>query len=233
MDRVAVYAGTRNVYRNMITAAKSLTRHTRMDRVWFLIEDGKIPDEMGPLPDVVRVKDMSGQAWFPEGPNTRKRWSYMSLLRLALPEILPEEDRVLWMDIDTIVEDDITELFETDLEGCCFGMAEEPIRSRRPFRYYNAGVMLMDLRKLRDGTYLKLIDCVNRREMDFPDQDVINLMCQTQIKEISPYYNSNKWIVDVIGAAVTHFAADRNYEMRDLWKKYDRMEWRVKDAGKD
>ena len=227
MRKVVVYAGTRNVYHNMTVAAKSLLMHTRIDRVWFLIEDDVFPED---VPDVIRCKNMSGQPWFPDGPNTRKRWSYMSLLRLVLPEILPEEDRVLWMDIDTIVEDDITELFETDLEGCYVGMAEEPIRSKRPFHYYNAGVMLMDLAKLRDGKYLELIDYVNRREMDFPDQDVINLRCQTQIKEISPYYNSNKWIVEVIGAAVTHFAADRNYETRELWQKYDRMEWRVKDG---
>ena len=227
MRKVVVYSGTRNVYHNMAVAAKSLLRHTQIDRVWFLIEDNDFPEE---LPGVIRCRNMSGQKWFPEGPNTRKRWSYMSLLRLALPEILPEENRVLWMDIDTIVQDDITELFETDLEGCYFGMAEEPIRSKRPFHYYNAGVLLMDLEKLRDGTYLKLIDYVNRQEMDFPDQDVINLICQTQIKGISPYYNSNKWIVEVSNPAVVHFAADRFYETRDLWKQYDRMEWRVIDG---
>ena len=224
MRKVVVYAGTRNVYHSMAVAAKSLLHHTPVDWVWFLIEDETFPE---PLPDVIRTMDVSGQTWFPDGPNTRKRWSYMSLMRLALPEILPEEDRVLWMDIDTIVEDDITELFETDMDDSYFGMAEEPMRSKRPFRYYNAGVMLMDLAKLRDGKYLDLIDYVNRREMDFPDQDVINLLCQTQIKEISPYYNSNKWIVEIVDPAVTHFAADRNYEARDLWQKYDRMEWRV------
>ena len=39
MDRVAVYMGTRNVYRQMAAACKSLLYHTRVDRVWFLIED--------------------------------------------------------------------------------------------------------------------------------------------------------------------------------------------------
>lgn len=230
MDRVAVYAGTRNVYRNMITAAKSLTRHTRMDRVWFLIEDGKIPDEMGQLPDVVRVKDMSGQAWFPEGPNTRKRWSYMALLRLALPEILPEEHRVLWLDVDTIVNRDIGELFGTDLGGCYIAAAEELIRSKPPFVYFNAGVMLMDLDALRDGKYMELIRLVNGTELTFPDQDAVNLLMQTRIKKISATYNSNIWIEEVPDPAVTHYAADRHYWIRDGWKEAERQEWRVKDA---
>ena len=129
MKRVVVYAGTRNLYRNMTTAVKSLLSHTHIDRVWFLIEDDEFPEE---LPAVIQCKNMSGQQWFPDGPNTRKRWSYMSLLRLALHEILPEEDRVLWLDIDTIVNTDITDLMKTDLDGCYVAAVEEP--RRRPTR---------------------------------------------------------------------------------------------------
>ena len=230
MRKVAVYAGTRNVYHNMAVAAKSLLCHTQMDRVWFLIEDDEFQEE---LPAVIKTKNMSGQQWFPEGPNTRKRWSYMSLLRLALHEILPEEDRVLWLDIDTIVNADITDLFETELDGCYVAAAEEPIRSKDPFLYFNAGVMILDLKKLRDGMADLLIRYVNRVDMRFPDQDVINLLCQGRIKPISPYWNSNKWIVEVSDPGITHFAADRNYEKKPLWQQYDRMEWRVKHAGKD
>ena len=224
MRRVVVYAGTRNVYHNMTVAAKSLLRHTRIDRVWFLIEDDEFPED---LPEVIKCRNMSRQTWFPDGPNTRKRWSYMSMLRLALPEILPQEDRVLWMDIDTIVRKDIGPLFDTDLDGCYVAAAEEPIRSKRPFMYFNAGVMLMDLRKLRDGKSRELIRFVNEHELDFPDQDVINLLCQTRIRPIDPYYNSNKWIVVVDDPAVVHFAADRNYTNQSLWREADGQEWRV------
>ena len=230
MRKVAVYAGTRNVYHNMAVAAKSLLCHTQIDRVWFLIEDDEFPEE---LPAVIKTKNMSGQQWFPDWPNTQKRWSYMSLLRLALHEILPEEDRVLWLDIDTIVNADITDLFETELDGCYVAAAEEPIRSKDPFLYFNAGVMILDLKKLRDGMADLLIRYVNRVDMRFPDQDVINLLCQGRIKPISPYWNSNKWIVEVSDPGITHFAADRNYEKQPLWQQYDRMEWRVKHAGKD
>lgn len=228
MRRVVVYAGTRNVYHNMAVAAKSLLRCTRVDRVWFLIEDEAFPE---PLPDVIRCKDMSGQKWFdPNGPNYNSRWSYMSMLRLALHEILPEEDRILWMDVDTIVRKGIGELLEEDLRGNYVGMAEEPIRSKDPFRYYNAGVMLMDLKKLRDGMARDMIWLINTQKLTFPDQDAVNILCQGRIHEISPYYNSNRWIVEVADPAVFHFAADRAYTTRDAWKEYDRMEWRVINA---
>ena len=219
MIRTVVYAGTRNIYRNMTTAAKSLLRHTRVDRVWFLIEDDEFPEE---LPDVIRCRNMTGQKWIdPESPNARKRWGWMSMTRLALPEMFPELDRCLWLDVDTIVNRDIGELLDMDL------------RSRPPFRYYNAGVMMMNLEALRGGMAERLIRRVNHHPMDFPDQDVINLLCQGEIRPINPTYNSNFWIVDVPDPVITHFAADRNYTERPLWKEYENMEWRVKDASEN
>ena len=61
MRRVAVYMGTRNYYPLMVSAAKSLLANTRMDRVWFLIEDDEFPEE---LPDVIRCKNISGQTLY-------------------------------------------------------------------------------------------------------------------------------------------------------------------------
>ena len=46
MKRVAVYAGTRNVYGQMVSAATSRVKNTRMDRVFFLIEDDALPEEI-------------------------------------------------------------------------------------------------------------------------------------------------------------------------------------------
>lgn len=225
MKRTVVYAGTRNIYKNMTTAAKSLLSHTRVDRVWFLIEDDDFPEA---LPAVIKTKNVSGQKWFdPDGPNARKRWSWMALMKLALPEVFPELERVLWLDVDTIVRKDIGQLFDTDLGGCYLAAAEEPMRSKRPFMYFNAGVMVMDLCRLRDGKAKDLIRLANGYPMDFPDQDAINLLCQGKIKPISPYFNSNYWIVEMPDPAIEHFAADREYTERKLWKEYEGKEWRV------
>lgn len=222
--RTAVYAGTRNVYQNMTTAAKSLLSHTHVDRVWFLIEDDLFPEA---LPDVIRTKNVSGQTWFdPEGPNAKKRWSYMALMKLALPEVFPELDRILWLDVDTIVNKDIGDLFDMDLEDNLIAAAEELMRSKPPFRYFNTGVMVMDLDGLRGLAAENLIRLANGHEMQFPDQDAINLCLQWKIKKISATYNSNYWIEEVDDPAVTHFAADRFYEERRLWKQYENMDWR-------
>lgn len=229
--RTVIYAGTRNIYRNMATAAKSLLNHTQVDRVWFLTEDDLFPE---PLPDVIKTINVSGQKWFdPEGPNAKKRWSYMALMKLALPELFPDLHRALWLDVDTIVNKDIGDLIDMELDGNLIAAAEEPMRSKPPFRYFNTGVMVMDLDGLRGLASKNLIRLANGHPMQFPDQDAINLCLQWKIKKISAYYNSNYWIEEVNDPAVTHYAADRHYEEHKLWKQYEEMDWREINAGKD
>ena len=114
MDKVAVYSGTKNVYPQMYTALKSLLINNDMDRVYLLIETDTFPY---PTPDCVKLINVSNQIFFPEdGANATSRWTYMDMLRCCLGMILPpEEECVLWFDIDTIVDADISELFRLDM----------------------------------------------------------------------------------------------------------------------
>ena len=225
MRKVVVYGGTRNLYKNMVTAAKSLLSHTHIDRVWFLIEDEVFPE---PLPSVIKTLDMRDQEWFvKDGPNFHCHWTYMSLIRLALPFILPNEHRALWLDVDTIVNDDISELFDTDLDGCYLGAVKEPLRSKYPLMYCNAGVLLMDLDKLSDGMARELIRMVNTRKLDFPDQDSINIRCQGQIHLLDPTWNSGDWTENMDNPKITHYMADREYWRREGFAKYENKEWEV------
>lgn len=225
MRRVAVYAGTRNVYGAMVAAAKSLLWHTRMDRVIFLIEDPIfLPNE---LPRMIETKDVSRQRFFPAGgPNYANRWTYMTLMRLALPEILPEETRALWLDVDTIVTGDIGDLFETDMRGCPVSAAREPPWSRPGRIYYNAGVLLMDLQLMReDGTAWRLIDRVNRQKLDFGDQDALNDVCAGRICDLDPVWNASDWTAHPPDPKIIHFAANRNYQADPLWTEWELRPW--------
>jgi len=233
MRRVAVYAGTRNVYGMMAAAAKSLLAHTHMDKVCFMIEDDTFPE---PLPDVIstwNVADAStnGRYWFyQDGPNYNSQWTWMGLLRLALPGIFPKEERALWMDVDTIVEQDVGELFDRDLAGNYVAMVEEPVRSKYPFRYHNAGVMLMDLKALReDDTWRKWIALVNREPFTAPDQDVINLICQGEILTLGPEWNSAGHITqNAEDPYIRHYAGSLRPSGAAAFARYEKAEWSVK-----
>ena len=199
--------------------------------MYFLTEDDEFPFQ---LPDVIQCINVIGQTYFPaDGANFNSRWTYMTLMRLALPELLPDEHRVLWLDCDTVVIKDISELFDIDLEGNYFGAVEEPGRSKRPFIYHNTGVLLIDLDALRDGKYKQLIKLSNGFKMDFPDQDAVNIACQHEIKEISAIYNSCPWTAELPDAKIIHFAADRNYSKHPFFSQFATVEWRNKYASKN
>lgn len=222
MRRVAVYAGTRNIYNNMVVAARSLLWHTRMDRVVFLIEDDIFPE---PLPSVIETINVSGQEFFPpDGPNYKSRWTYMTLMRLVLPELIPDERRVLWLDVDTIVTDDISDLFEVDLGECCIGAVREPPWSRPGRVYYNAGVLLIDLDAMRGDVCRRLIQRINTVRMDFKDQDAINVVLKGQIHDMPAIWNASKWTSEPENSKITHFAADRNYTRQPLFIEYEKLE---------
>ena len=79
--KAAVYAGTKNVYEQMIPSMQSLLIHSDVDKIYFLIEDDIFPYE---LPAEVECINVSNQTFFPiDGPNMKNRCSYMVLLRAA------------------------------------------------------------------------------------------------------------------------------------------------------
>lgn len=211
--KAACYCGTRNVYEDMMTAMNSLLKNSDVDRVYLLIEDDTFPYR---LPNKVETINVSGQQYFrPEGINFRSRWTWMVLMRCALHRVLPELDKVLSLDIDTIVDADISELWDIDLDDYYLAAVKELHKSvAEP--YINAGVMMLNLEKLRDGTGDKMIDALNSRPYGFCDQDVINEHCKGHIYLLPSDYNVNCFTAQTDNKKIYHFAGiDRR-----KWNKY-------------
>lgn len=221
--RHAVYTGTRNIYEDMETCAKSLVANSRVDVVHFLIEDEEFPHE---LPDIVRCHDVSGQTFFPkDGPNMTSQFSYMALMRAALCHVI-DADAVLSLDCDTICRRDVSAIWDTRLDGCYFSATPEWHRSKNGLQYCNAGVTLFNLRKLRDGKADEMIDTLNRRRFTWVDQDVMNYLCQGHIHEMPTWFNSNHWTDHGVdkNPAIIHYAGKKRNEWVDepdaaFWRK--------------
>ena len=113
--RHAAYCGTRNIYGDMETAAKSLIANSDVDVVHFLIEDSEFPSE---LPPIIQCHDVSGQTLFaPDGPNVGTGWTYMVLMRTALCHVLPRVNKVLSLDCDAFCVRDASAVWDTNLDG--------------------------------------------------------------------------------------------------------------------
>ena len=171
MRRVVVYSGTRNVYGDILTSMRSLLDHTKVDTVYLLIEDDEFSK---PLPDVCRVINVSQQAYFKEKtPNYNSRWSYMALMKVALPDLLANEDIALHLDIDTVVVDDISDLWEIDISKYYFAAVREPLKSAPDFVYCNVGACLLNLKKMRESEIFKtMISELNVYYYPFPDEEI-------------------------------------------------------------
>jgi lipopolysaccharide biosynthesis glycosyltransferase len=131
-------------------------------------------------------------------PFTRAMW-----FRILLPELLPDVDRVLYLDVDTIVTAPLTPLWETDISGhnlAAVTNVVEPWRGNRaadlglpgPESYFNSGVLLLNLAELRATDAIRqLRECVAQRgdELIWPDQDALNLVLGDRRLALHPRWN--------------------------------------------
>ena len=209
--RHAAYCGTRKVYGQMETAAKSLVANTRVDVVHFLIEDAEFPR---PLPSIIQVHDVSGQKWFDlNGPNAKTGWTWMVLMRAALCHVLQGVDKVLSLDCDTICHGDATDVWDLPIDGCYYAGASEVHKSMDGLQYANMGVVLFNLAKLRDGKANEVIEVLNKHKFTWPEQDAFNYLCQGRIYEMPKRYNDMGFNGYAENPVITHYAGQRN----DSW----------------
>lgn len=233
-DKVVVYSGTRNVYPQMYVSLKSLLLNTEMDRVYLMIEDDEFPY---PVPSNVFLVNVKNQVFFPtDGANFNTPYSYMELLRCALGFIFKDEKIVLWLDIDTIIDEDISDLFAMDMKGFYYAGAIEPHKCKGIFNYINVGVCLCNLELLRDShKEAEMIYFLNNYEFTWPGQDVINLLCQGGIRQFSSEYNHNQYVIPCSRPKIIHYAAIRAEEYKQHWayKKYDHIELPLEEVKAD
>lgn len=229
--RVAVYCGTYNTYMSMATSAKSLLYHTRMDKIYFLIEDDVFPFD---LPDngIIECINVKNQTWFPkEGPNFNNDWSYMCMMRAVFSKLIPYK-KILSFDIDIVVQEDIGCLFDDyDMTDYYIAGVAEPQRqksSQDPL-YINFGVVIMNLDKIRrDGIDDKVIQALNTQKFGCPEQDAFNKFCAWHILQLPNDYNATV-SSHITGEAererIIHYAGIRYWRHFGAVKEYNLKDW--------
>ena len=118
--------------------------------------------------------------------------------RLYLPLLLPEEQRALYLDADTVVLSSLDGLYHTDMAGKALLMVPDANAERESLRlgianYFNSGVILFDLercRKLRlTQQWLRYLSSA-KTPPRYADQDVINVTSQAEIGALPVRYNT-------------------------------------------
>ena len=180
-----VYAMTHHVYEQILPSMRSLKEHNPEARVFILAEHDELPFD---LPMDAEIINVSGQKWFPEeGINYHNAFKYINLLKVRYPSIL-KVDRVIHLDTDTIVCDDLTPFWETNVEGKWFAACVERHGSYRPFgeTYYNMGVALINLAQMRkDEIEQPMQNYLNGKWQPYADQDAWNKYAIEQDKAVA------------------------------------------------
>lgn len=222
----ALYSGSRNLYGDMQTAAKSLIANSDVDKVWLLTEG----DYDYWLPDMCEVVDVSGQEFFPPGgPNMNTQYTYMAMMRCALA-LMPEFegiDRILSLDVDTICTRKVSDVWKIPLgDEYYFAASREHHRAFGNLLYTNIGVTLMNLDLLRNGKAEEFVYALNHWQYRWIEQDVMNYLCQGRIYQMPPEYNACDFIRhDYV--RIKHFAATKYkvWSNDPLVRHYREMSW--------
>ena len=128
---------------------------------------------------------------------TDKRIKTPSYYRLELPALLPNVSRIIWMDGDTAVFEDLTPLMKLDMKGNYFmGFLDSLPDAIDKFGIVNAtvlcaGVLLIDLDALRENNLMekfKKFMIEKKDEINQHDQTIINVVCQGKIAPLPPKY---------------------------------------------
>jgi lipopolysaccharide biosynthesis glycosyltransferase len=189
-------------------------------------------------------------------------------LRLMLGSLLPKLDRVIYCDIDVLFRDSLSELWQTNLDEMLLGAVRGAVNfigkwqenERRPYwhllepsrgGYINAGILLMNLKEIRNSGMEKIWQGYAGEQFYYQDQDILNITCRNRIVYLKPRWNVQAYMdrdeysqyvecgaysqeeVDeaLTNPGILHFTADKP------WKRYDiygnSRWWDYVDANED
>ena len=126
--------------------------------------------------------------------------SEAALLKFDLPSLFLDYDKILYLDGDLLILDDLGELWRTPLEDCCAAVVKDYaayLNGAHPQRighkdYFNSGVMLLNLDLFRRvGMSERLLEIKNNDPVPgaFMDQTAFNVAFDENVKYVSPKFN--------------------------------------------
>ena len=140
--------------------------------------------------------------------------SFATIFRLYISVLFANYSKILYLDVDICIKADIAELYNTNLEGNVLGAVvdEAMIGGERtqkvydhlykeltlpiPENYFNAGILLIDIKKFHAVTYPNndsgnnvLVNDLIKKHYSFLDQDILNIYFNNKTKLMDPAWN--------------------------------------------
>lgn len=126
--------------------------------------------------------------------------------RIFIANMFPQYDKALYLDGDTVILGDISQLYGIELHDNLVGAVTDAVVSGNAVfrrytsevldiqanKYFNAGVLLMNLKKFRtDGFYNQFRALLSEYKFSVAqDQDYLNVICKDKVKFIPYCWNT-------------------------------------------
>ena len=137
--------------------------------------------------------------------NVRDYYTLTTYYRLILPKAFPRIDKALYLDADIVLKADVSALFQINLGDLYLGaVADASVQEFPEFakytekalgiprrEYFNAGVLIMNLKQLRKFRLEeKIIQLVSKISFKVAqDQDLLNVLCRGHVLHLSDHWN--------------------------------------------
>ncbi|MBP3686953.1 MAG: glycosyltransferase [Alphaproteobacteria bacterium] len=174
-----IYILAQNLSQNSITKLKNLQS---VDMLINIIDDYSIQIDM-------------------EKINIERHVSIAALTKFFIPNILKSINKVIYLDSDILIQNDLYELYNTKIEDYYAGVVMDTMticgknghlkKMNFPWKaYFNSGVLLLNLKKLREDNITdKLMYYRLNGYNHFMDQDALNVVLGGKVKYLSIRYN--------------------------------------------
>jgi len=233
---INVFFNIDNNYINQCkTVMRSIKAHTKSDVCFYIVGVNKrhfkgFNTVCLDIPDISIIKQKTNY----------KHITTSAVYRLFAPAILPC-DKVIYLDADTLVLDDIKKLWEFKPEY--IAGVQDPLyryqarKNNLKHLYINSGVMVMNLKNLRKLNYIERIKNTQNGgyNLSLLDQDIINIAFGDKIEHLPLEWNVYSKIYpettyDMIKArenpSIIHWCGyekpwNADVWMKNIWSKYD------------
>lgn len=172
----------------------------QIDFLNYIIKQ-KNPENLVIKKDVTKLYEQE----FMNSPNESAYCTPYTLLRLLADKVKDMPDKLLYLDIDMMIANDISKLYNIDIEDYEYAAVKEKYGCWliRP-DYINAGMLLMNMRKIKQTRLLeKARQKIKEKKMLFADQDAI--YWSTSSKKLIPRIYNEQSRFNKKDTVVCHF----------------------------
>ena len=126
-----------------------------------------------------------------------KRYPLATYYRLILADLLPDINRIIYLDGDTLIYTDLSEMYNLDMgNNIILGFVDNSYKKAEEFgiktyKYIVAGVLLINLKKIRKENFTsKFFEFMdkNQDKLTQEDQTVINIVLHGRIGFLPPKF---------------------------------------------